>query len=315
MDNRCFLIECSSFSSLQRKVSDLLQITHFEGEIVTYYDLEENTLEQVFEDLDTYSFLTPRKVVVITKALFLAVSEVKFDEKEINHLLKYLKSPSSDVLFIMGIDKCDERKKIVKEIKKLVQVIKVDENPAVVAKNLLIDYKIAEEALQLLLEFTMNDIIRLTNECEKLKLYTLESKTITKEDVLMVVAKNTPNIEQLAFDFVKYLANRDKKRIFECYEILKENKFEPHSMIGLIESQIKLIYQVLLGKRKNMSKDEIAKYLKEHPFRVQKTLEFLPLYQEAELQRLIHELHDLDYRIKSGVIDAISGFELFLVHI
>ena len=161
----------------------------------------------------------------------------------------------------------------------------------------------------------MNDLVRLANECEKLKLYTLESKEITKDDVLMVTIKNIPNMEQLAFDFVKYLANRDKKKIFECYEVLKEYRFEPHSMIGLIESQIKLIYQVLLGKRKNMTKDEIAKYLKEHPFRIQKTLEFLPLYQEVELQKLIHELHDLDYRIKSGLVDAISGFELFLIHI
>lgn len=315
MANCCFLVECSSFSSLQQKVLDLVQTTHFEKESITYYDLEENTLEQVLEDLDTYSFLTPRKVVVITKALFLTVSEVKFDEKEIEHILKYLKTPSSDVLFIMGIDKCDERKKIVKEVKKLVQVVKVEERPSVVAKKLLYDYRITDEALQLLLEFTVNDIIRLTNECEKLKLYTLESKQITKEDVLTVVIKNIPNIEQLSFDFVKYLANRDKKKLFECYEILKEYKFEPHSMIGLIESQIKLIYQVLLGKRKNMTKDEIAKYLKEHPFRVQKTLEFLPLYQEEELQKIIHELHDLDYRIKSGVVDATSGFELFLIYI
>ena len=141
MANYCFLVECSSFSSLQRKVSELLHTTHFEGETVTYYDLEENTLEQVLEDLDTYSFLTPRKVIVITKALFLAVSEVKFDEKEIEHILKYLKNPSSDVLFIMGIDKCDERKKIVKEVKKLVQVVKVDENPTIRSVERLSDYR------------------------------------------------------------------------------------------------------------------------------------------------------------------------------
>jgi len=315
VSNQCYLVECSNLSSLQKEVSSLVSKHQFHEEEITYYDLEESTLDQVLEDLDTYSFLTPRKVIVISHTLFLTSSELKFLDEHLQHLLKYLKNPNPDVLFVMGVEKCDERKKIVKDIKKLVEVIKVEESPLKIARDALKDYKISEEALRYLVEFCGNDIMKLTNECEKLKMYAMEEKEIQRTDIDTVVIKNIPNTEQLAFDFVKYIASRDKSRIFACYEQLKEYRFEPHSMIGLLESQIKLIYQVYLGKQKQMTKDEIAKYLKEHPFRVQKTLEFLPLYREEELQELIHKLHDLDYRIKSGQVDATLGFEVFLLSI
>ena len=64
-----------------------------------------------------------------------------------------------------------------------------------------------------------------------------------------------------------------------------------------------------------LSKDEIAKYLKEHPYRIQKTLEFLPFYTENDIRNLIHKLHELDYKIKSGQIEATLGFEVFLLYI
>ena len=86
-------------------------------------------------------------------------------------------------------------------------------------------------------------------------------------------------------------------------------------MIGLIESQVRLIYQVMFAKRKGMTKDEIAKVLKEHPFRIQKTLEFLPYYEENDIRKLIHNLHNLDYKIKSGQESATIGFEMFLLNL
>lgn len=311
----CYLIECSDHQALQKKIKEIICQSGFEEEQTTYYDLEENTLDQVLEDLDTYSFLTPKKVVVISNALFLSTASNNIEEDKLNHLLKYLENPNPLVLFIMAVEKCDERKKIGKQIKKLVEFDTVKLDPEAIIEEEIADYKIEKEAKRLLLEYIDNDIGKAINECTKLKMYALDHKEITKSVVEEIVTKNIPNTDQLAFDFVKYIALRDKKRIFEYYEILKEYQFAPHSIIGLIESQIKLIYQVLLGKKKNMTKDEIAKYLKEHPYRIQKTLEFLPLYNEKELQEFIHKLHHLDYRIKSGQIDATIGFEIFLIAI
>jgi len=291
---QCYLIESQDIKLLQKKIREIIESSGYKEEQTTYYDLEESTLNAVLEDLDTYSFLTPRKVVIISNALFLMASEIKFEEKEISSLLKYLRNPAPDVLFIMGVEKCDERKKIGKEIKQLVEFCKVEMSPEAVLKEELTEYKIKKDAQNLLLEYVEKDISKLENECEKPKI---------------------SNTDKLAFDFVKYIALRDKKKIFEQYEVLKENHFEAHSMIGLIESQMKLIYQVLLGKRKNMTKENLAKLLKEHPYRIQKTLEFLPFYSEKDLQTFIHKLHELDYKIKSGQIDATLGFEIFLISI
>jgi len=312
---QCYLIESQDIKLLQKKIREIIESSGYKEEQTTYYDLEESTLNAVLEDLDTYSFLTPRKVVIISNALFLMASEIKFEEKEISSLLKYLRNPAPDVLFIMGVEKCDERKKIGKEIKQLVEFCKVEMSPEAVLKEELTEYKIKKDAQNLLLEYVEKDISKLENECEKLKMLAIDTKEITKEMVEEVVPPKISNTDKLAFDFVKYIALRDKKKIFEQYEVLKENHFEAHSMIGLIESQMKLIYQVLLGKRKNMTKENLAKLLKEHPYRIQKTLEFLPFYSEKDLQTFIHKLHELDYKIKSGQIDATLGFEIFLISI
>lgn len=315
MDNHCYLIEGGDFTTLQKEISSLIQQNHFQEAEVSTYDLEDSTLSQVLEDVDTYSFLSPRKVIVIRNALFLTTSEVSFSEEEIKHFMKYLKNPSPDVLLIMGVLKCDERKKIVKEIKKMVSLIPVTVTPKAILQECLQGYQLSREAEQRILEYCKEDISKIVCECEKLKMLEYDTRQITVSDIEDVVIKKRPDMDQLAFEFVKHLANRDKGNIFKYYELLKEYHFEPHSMIGLIESQIKLIYQVLLAKRKGMKKDEIAKYLKEHPFRIQKTLEFLPFYQESELREMIHKLHDLDYKIKSGQVDATLGFDIFLLHI
>ncbi len=310
---QCYLIESKDRSLLQKKIEELTTSSGFEGEEVISYDLEEYSMAQVLQELDTYSFLSPRKVVVIKQALFLMASDIKFSEEDLSLFLKYLQNPNPEALLLMGVSKCDERKKIVKETKKLVEVVTLDVDPMEIVEEELAGYEIASDASRLLVEYCEEDTTKLFNECEKLRLFALDTKKISSDDISQLVVKKCSNTEQLAFDFVKAIASKDKKQVFYYYDLLKEYHFEPHSMIGLIESQMKLVYQVLLGKRMNMKKDELAKRLKEHPFRIQKTLLFLPLYHEEEVRQLIHKLHDLDYRIKSGKIDATVGFEMFLI--
>ncbi len=315
MENRCYLIEYSDNYLFRGKVEELIHKHQFQQSEITYYDLEDATLAHVLEDLDTYSFLTPQKVIVISNALFLASSDIKFSDEEINHIMKYLDNPNPDVLFIMGVVKFDERKKIVKNIKKKIPVITVNPDVMQYTKDLLKDYKVENDALLLLIDYCNNSVSKITHECEKLKMFAIDTMEIRREDIKKIVTKDLTELDTIAFDFVKYIALKDKKRMFNCYQILKENSFDIHSTIGLIESQIRLIYQVLLGKKKRMSKDEIAKYLKEHPYRIQKTLEFLPFYTENDIRNLIHKLHELDYKIKSGQIEATLGFEVFLLYI
>ena len=62
MDNHCYLIEGGDFTTLQKGISSLIQQNHFQEAEVSTYDLEDSMLSQVLEDMDTYSFLSPRKV-------------------------------------------------------------------------------------------------------------------------------------------------------------------------------------------------------------------------------------------------------------
>ncbi len=309
------MIESKNYETTKAKRKELILQNHFENEMINFYDLDATSLENVLEDLDTYSFLTPKKVIVLSNCHFLRSSDIKFSEEEINHLLKYLKNPNSDVLFIMEVSSCDERKKLVKQIKECVNVIQLEVKPWEYCKEIFQGYQIQNTDISLILEYCQNDIDKITKECEKLKLYRMEEKKISREDIENLVIKSMPDINQLSFDFVKAIANKNKVQIFNYYDLLGEYHFEIHSIIGLIESQLRLIYQVMIGRENHLSREDIGKKLNEHPYRVQKTYEFLHLYSEDEIRQMIHRLHELDFKIKSGMLDAKTGFEMFLLSI
>ena len=99
-----YLIESDDFVVLDSLIKKIIKDSGFDNEVVNYYDLEENELSSVIEDLDTYSFLSPRKVIVLKNVFFLeSSSKLKVVDEDVEHLIKYLNKPSDDVLFIMCI--------------------------------------------------------------------------------------------------------------------------------------------------------------------------------------------------------------------
>ena len=52
---------------------------------------------------------------------------------------------------------------------------------------------------------------KIYNECEKLKNYKMEDKTITKEDITELVMKKLGDSKDLVFSFTRSLAERDRK--------------------------------------------------------------------------------------------------------
>ena len=296
---------------LKQTRDKLISDKKFKDETISIYDLEEDTLDNALEDLDTYSFLTPRKVIIITN-----IELLKYEDNKdiIKHLLKYIKNPNDDNLLIIECN--SNTNKIVKELEKVCEVITTNFNSKDYIKKTFKDYNIDYQAINLLDEYCLGDFTKIVNECDKLKNYKDTDKTITKEDIEDLVIKKLGDPKDLTFAFSKSIGLRDKKDALEKYRELLNYNIEPLSIIGLLASQIRIIYQVKLLEKRNLKDKEIADILGEKSdYRIKKTRELTRLYSEEDLLRLMQNLADIDYKLKTEDIDGNSLVEMFILNI
>ena len=304
-----YLLENEDLEALKLEEEKIIKKENFSIAERNYYDLEETELDNALEDLDTYSFLAAKKVIIIK-----GIDTLKYDDvkEKIEHLLKYINNPLEDRLLIIEAKKLNNTSKITKELKKVCIYESEEVNITSLIKELLKDYKISNYDIKYLEERCLSDITKIINECNKLKNYKLEDKIITKEDIDQLVIKKLGDSKELSFNFIRSLAEKNKKEALKCYEELLNYQLEPLSILGLIASQIRIIYQVKILD--NKSNDEIAEVLGEKPYRIKKTKELTRLYSEKELLELMIQLSDIDLKIKTTDSDPTTLIELFIIN-
>ncbi|MBP5679302.1 MAG: DNA polymerase III subunit delta [Bacilli bacterium] len=307
-----YLLETEDYAARELEVKKILQKEHFEEATTSIYDLEENSLENALEDLDTYNFLSSKKIVIIRNIETISSEEEK---THLDHLYKYIDNPYEDNLLIIECKKLNNTTKLSKELKKRCRVIEIELSPKNYIKELLKGYKVSQDAINLIDEYSLGDLTKIEKECEKLRDYKTEEKEITKEDVEKLVVKKLGDPKDLTFAFSRALALRDKKEALEKYRELLDYNIEPFSIIGLLGSQLRIIYQVKLLAKKNLKDSEIAKQLEEKSdYRIKKTRELIALYTEEDLLHLMQQLSDMDYRLKTTDNDSKNEIENFILN-
>ena len=308
-----YLIESTDSLSLENEASKLIKDNKFTKASVYKYDLEETELENALEDLDTYGLFTQEKVIILKN-----IESLKYDDykSEFEHLFRYLDNPNPDNLLIIEVSKLSGTSKIGKILKEKCTYNKVELNTKSYIKQLLKDYEVDPNTINLLDNYCLGDISKIYNECQKLKNYKYEEKVITEDDVKELVTKKLGDSKDLTFSFSRSIALRDKKGALKRYKELLSYNFEPISIIGLLSSQIRIIYQVKLLEKERLSDREIANILEEKSdYRITKTRELTKLYSEDSLLHLLQELSDIDFKMKTTDLDANALLEQFIINI
>lgn len=305
-----YLIEGNDYISVNNKISEIIKKNDFSNASISKYDLSEGLLDDALEDLNTYGLFSDKKIVIINN----------FDKMDpllnnIEELLKYVENSSSLNLLFVVSDKYDDRKKIIKDLKKKMEFIKISTDPVEFTKSCLEGYKIENGVINLLVNNTLGDVTRLYNECNKLKTYKINDKYISKDDVEELSFKKLGDSTEITFQFSRALAEKDKKGALILYQELLNYKIEPLSIIGLLASQFRIMYQVKSLEEKNMRNDEIASSLKEKPYRITKTRELTRYYSKKEILDLMIKLEDIDLKIKTTSVDANTLVQLFILNI
>lgn len=307
-----YLLENTDPIVIKNETKNLIKKNNFEGSQVSIYDIEEVPLEKALEDLDTYGFLSSKKVVIIKN-----IDILKYDDnkKDLDHLFKYLENSSSDNLLIIEVKKLDNKTKLSKELKKKCNYIESSLNTKSFIKGQLKGYDISQDTINLLDEYCLEDITKIYNECEKLKEYRIDEKKITSQDVRELVVRKQGDTKETTFQFSRALAEKNKKEALNLFNSLLEKNNDSIAIVGLLASQLRIIYQVKILEERNMSDREIASILGEKEFRIKKTRELTRLYSRDELNKLIITLSDIDLKMKTTDIDPKHLIQMFIINL
>ena len=308
-----YLLEGESYFAIHKEIEKIIKKNGFTEASVSEYDITECELEVALEDLDTYSFLSDKKVIQI-----IGLDTLSWDsnKKDLEHLMKYLDNPNPDnLLFICSLN-FNNTLKVVKELKKRMEFIEISNDPIKFIKEELKGYKIDANLINYLSEKCLGDISKIQNECDKLKNYKIEDKVILKEDIDELVVEKLGDSTDLTFSFNRSLAEKDKKSALEKYYELLNYNIDPLGIIGLLASQFRIMYQVKVLESQHMNANDIANTLGEkNSYRVKKTMELTRYYSEKELLKLIETIGDIDLKVKNTDNDPNTQIELFILNL
>lgn len=305
------LITTSDKIILDEKIKELTKNSN-DIEVV-HYDLSETPIEQLVEDLDTYNFLTSKKIIVGHNANFLSSDKSKIVvEHNIERFEKYLENPSCDNILVLTCDNIDKRKKITSTLLKHADLVEGKTNIHNIIKNKLENYSITSDTEKKLLEYCQDDYERISNELDKLMLYKMNERTINAEDVENIVMKS---LDDNIFHLADSILSRNKKEAFELYNNFILHGEQVVNIIRILSNKIRLIYQVKVLLNDGNSDQSISKLLKVHEYPVKLAREASYRYSEKILLADLEKLANLDLEIKSGKSDGEVEFELLLATI
>lgn len=278
---------------------------------ISKYNINDN-LTDIIEDANTLSLFDDKKLIVINNnALFVGKKSVDTIALE-----KYIinSNPNTILIFVVNEEKLDTRRKLYKNIKEKGEVFEFNKLPNIntYVKDLFSGYTITNDSINLLIKRVGNDLNRLKQEIEKIKIYKINDKLITDSDIIdCTVEKIDINI----FNFIDNIIRKNKSETIKTYKELLKIGEEPIKIIVLLANQFRLMYQSKLLTSKGYSEDDIASLLHVKRYPVHLAIQKSYHYNKEVLIDNLEQLADLDIKIKSGEIDKNLALELFLLRL
>lgn len=310
---RFYLFYSSDSGILNREVDNLRRRLNMSLDDTINYDI--NSVLDIVNEASTIGMFSLNKFIVINMDGYF---KDKKDIPNINLLEEYFDNYNSNsyLIFICNSDTIDSRKKIVNLIKKNGIVKKIEANDSYITdyiNSYLKDngYGINNSDVIYFINRVGSNINNITNELDKLMLYKINDKNITRSDIDLLTVEN---IDDSIYELVNAILKNDSKKAIKLYYNFINNGMDVNQMIAIVGSQIRLLYQVKRLYNKGKSNEEIAKILEfKSVYRVKYLLSDSYYYSEEDLLKYLSKLSTIDEAVKSSNQDGNMLFELFII--
>lgn len=268
----------------------------------------DDNIEAIINDLDTMSFFSSFKVIVSEEPLFLT----QFTEEEYKKFKDYLDNPG-DNYFIISVDELKDNK-MVKALKNTAKIIEVEGRSSKNLKKYITEYfkslniRIKDECIDYIVTNAIVETI--DQELEKLYTYAFSSGVLLMNDIEKLLIKNT---DSKIYELTSAILERDKNKIMGLYNDLLKNGEDSIRIINSIAYKFEELLYVKDLLNSNYQTDDIAKYFRVSSGRAYHMVKDSKKVSYEILRKNISKLSDLDYKVKSGLINPKLGLEMYLL--
>lgn len=307
-----YLIYGDDNGLIENQVTEIINKLNINKDNIVTYSLNNTSMDDIILEASMFSMFGTNKVIVINDA---NCFKDKVDNIEV--LEEYFDKYNHDNYLIFTLNgKPDTRKKVYKLIDKMGSVIAVKNDRDYLynyVNKYIIDnnYQMSSNNIIYFLSKVGSDINNIKNELDKLMIYKDNDHNILKEDIDEMVIVN---IDDEIFALTDAVINGDISNSMRLYNFFINHNYEQVQIIALLGSQFHFLFQVKRLYNQGKYKDDIAKILEVHPYRVKLALGKIYSYSEELLLSYISKLADMDKNIKLGKIDKGLALELFLIN-
>lgn len=283
-----------------RAVSNLQDIN------ITRYTDDNYNLDSVLSDLDAMPMMSENRVIVLKDLTIKSSTDANFLLKKIENRKEY-----HNILIIndgMG-------QSWYKNLTKLATLVDCSPLDEVMLQKIALKgfqdngVEVDIVALKLIIQYCNGDLTRINNEVNKLSNYVGKGGKVTKENVEEIVHKD---LEFNVFELSNAVAQKDSKTALKIVSFLLTQKESPQVLLMMLLSNFRRMFFATISKETNA---EIAKKLgvKEYSIKIAKDLakRFTPI----KLKNILDFGGELDYKIKSGSINAENALYYFITNI
>ena len=287
------------------------------------FDASLTPIQEIVSEANYMPLGYDSKAVIVDSPYFLLKEKSRNkieSEQDYESLKNYLANPNPDcdLIFLVNTSdsELDKKNEINQLIEKNGQVVVLTE-PKQEQWNDVVRHYFSEkwpdtvidsDAVAELARRTEGDYASLFNNGSKLALYT---NHITFSDVTMMV---TRPLEENAFMLFNYLVDERNMDAVALFRDLKSNNVEPVTLISMIANQFRLLNRVSYLARHSYGPDDIAKELNINPIRAKILRKNSFVISCKRILQALEDLYQLDWQIKSGLVDRYYSFELFLIN-
>src|SRR5574344_383544 len=306
-----YLLYGDSSYLIDKEIDKIINTNKIEDINISKYELDSTNYKDIVEDASTISLFSDKKVIIVNNS-YIFTSIAKAGDTTIfeDYIENY--NPDTILIFKLNETKIDERKKVVKLLKKN-GTIKDFNNTKDINKiiiDMLDNYKMSNETMNVFIDRVGNDIYNIQNEIDKIKLYKGNNYNITKEDVINLTSEN---IDANLSSLMDAITDNNKEKAITIYKELLRLNTEPIQIIISLANKYRLMYQAKSLARKGYTELEIGKELDQNPKYMYVLLKLSKNYTMDYLLNILKDLIDLDYNIKSGNVNDSLAFELFIL--
>lgn len=283
-----------------------------------HFDMEETLLQDIIDDALTLPFVSDKKVLVVKNAsIFTSEKKKEKLEHDVDSLIKYINNPAPYSILIFVINgNINERSSLIKTIKsnencEIIKTLDVDKKewPQVI-KQLATkkEVKFDAKSLDEFINRTAGDLQRVIHELDKLSLL---KQNITLDIVESMVARP---LEENMFGMVDAILDNKPGLAMSIYNDLRTQNEDPARLVPALANQFRFLYKVGYLVEQGYNDQEIASELNvTNTYRIVFSKKKLGRRRCDDILKILSELAELDYKIKTGQIDRFQGFELFIV--